>query len=230
MDSSRSTLGQYGEPVKRRYHSPTREAQAARTRAQIVEAADHLFRTQGFGTTTVRQIAEAADVVPETVYATFGTKAGLLTAVIDARLAPDGHASILDRPELVALSQERDQRKVLRGFARDYATMSERVRPISEVLRTAKAVDPDMAAVRHEIEGHRYRYMRTIAEWLADRGPLIVNVDRAADIIWTLASPDVGRMVCEDRGWTTDDYADWLEETLASTLFPRRTRRRSDTS
>jgi AcrR family transcriptional regulator len=209
-----------GEPVKRRYHSPARQAQAARTRDQILRAADQLFRTQGFGTTSVRQIAEAADVVPETVYANFGSKARLLTALIDLRLAPEGQGSILERPELVALAEEPDQRQVLRGFARDYAAMSARVRPISEVLRTAKAADPDMAEVRRDIEGHRHRYMRTIAEWLAERGTLLVPVDRAADIIWTLASPDVGRMLCDDRGWTTDEYAGWLEETLAAALLP----------
>jgi AcrR family transcriptional regulator len=207
------------EPVKRRYHSPTRQAQAARTRSQILDAADHLFRTRGFGRATVREIAEAADVVPETVYAIFGTKARVLTALIDLRLAPGGQTSILDRAEVIALSEERDQRRLLRGFARDYAAMSERVRPISEVLRTAKAADPEMAAVRGELEGHRYRYMRTIASWLADRGPLLVDVDRAADIIFTLASPDVGRMLCDDRGWTTDDYAEWLDETLATALL-----------
>lgn len=210
------------EPVKRRYHSPTRQAQAAQTRAQILDAADHLFRNQGFGRATVREIAEAADVVPETVYAIFGTKARLLTALIDLRLAPDGQTSILDRPEAVALSHEPDQRRLLRGFTRDYAAISERVRPISEVLRTAKAADPEMAAVRDELEGYRYRYMHTIASWLAARGPLLVDVDRAADIIFTLASPDVGRMLCDDRGWTTDDYADWLDGTLAAVLLPPR--------
>lgn len=208
------------EPVKRRYHSPTRQAQAARTRQQILDAADRLFRTQGFGRTSVREIAEAAEVVPETVYATFGSKARLLTALIDIRLAPEGEASILERPELAALSQEPDQRQLLRGFARDYAAMSARVRPISEVLRTAKAADPDMAAIRDEIEGHRYRYMHTIAEWLAERGPLVVSVGRAADIIWTIASPDVGRMLCDERGWTSDDFADWLEASLTASLLP----------
>jgi hypothetical protein len=94
------------------------------------------------------------------------------------------------------------------------------VRPISEVLRTAKAADPEMAAVRDEIEGHRHRYMHTIASWLAARGPLLVDVDRAADIIFTLASPDVGRMLCDDRGWSTGDYADWLDRTLAAALLP----------
>ena len=213
------------EPVKRRYHSPTRRAQAARTRRNILEAADQLFRTKGFGSTSVREIAEAAEVVPETVYATFGTKARLLTALIDIRLVPD-ETNIRDRPEVHALDEERDQRKLLHAVVSDYVRMSERVRPISEVLRTAKAVEPAMAAVRDEMEGHRHDYACTIAGWLADRGPLLVPVDRAADIIWTLASPDTGRMLCDERGWTTDEYAAWLEDTLAGALIGRRRSRR----
>ena len=135
-----------------------------------------------------------------------------------------------ERPEFAALVEEPNQRRLLRNFALDWAAMSERVRPVSEILRTAKAVDPDMAAVRQEMEAGRYRYMHTIAKLLADRGQLLVRVDRAADIIWTLASPDVGRLLCDDRGWTADDYADWLEEMLAAALLPRRRAGRSESA
>jgi AcrR family transcriptional regulator len=208
------------EPVKARsYNSPVRREQAARTRQRILDAAGDLFARQGYGTTSIRQIADAAQVAPDTVYATFGTKARLLTALVDIRLAPGGHASLLDRPEMQAIRQERDPRRLLRLFARDYAAMSERVRPVSEVLRTAKAVEPEMAAVREQMEGHRLQYMRTIVRWLADRASLRVPADRAADIVWALASPDVGRMLCDVQGWTTDEYAAWLGETLAATLL-----------
>ena len=208
------------KPVKTRsYNSPLRREQATRTRQRILDAAGGLFVRQGYGTTSVRQIADVAQVAPDTVYATFGSKARLLTALLDIRLAPDGQASALDRPEMQALRQERDPRRLLRLFARDYAAMSERVRPVSEVLRTAKAVEPEMAAVREEMEGHRFQYMRTIAQWLTERATLRVPADRAAHIIWALASPDVGRMLCDVQGWTTAEYAAWLEETLATTLL-----------
>ena len=93
---------------------------------------------------------------PDTVYATFGSKARLLTALLDIRLAPGGQTGILDRPEMQAIRGERDPRQLLRLFARDYAAMSERVRPVAEVLRTAKAAEPQMAAVREEMEVHRF--------------------------------------------------------------------------
>jgi AcrR family transcriptional regulator len=208
------------KPVKTRgYNSPARREQAARTRQRILDAAGDLFIRHGYGTTSVRQIADAAQVAPDTVYATFGSKARLLTALLDIRLAPGGQASALDRPEIQALRQERDPRRLLRLFARDYAAMSERVRPVSEVLRTAKAVEPEMAAVREQMEEHRLQYMRTIVAWLATRTRLRVPPDRAAHIIWALASPDVGRMLCDVQGWTTAEYAAWLEETLAATLL-----------
>jgi AcrR family transcriptional regulator len=208
------------KPVKTRsYSSPVRREQAARTRQRILDSAGDLFVRQGYGTTSVRQIADAAQVAPDTVYATFGSKARLLTALVDIRLAPGGQASILDRPEIQALRQERDPRRLLRSFARDYAAMSERVRPVSEVLRTAKAVEPEMAAVREELEGHRFQYMATIVAWLAERAKLRVPADRAAHIVWALASPDVGRMLCDVQGWTTGEYAAWLEETLAAALL-----------
>lgn len=209
------------EPVKtRRYQSRLRQEQAALTRQRILEAAGELFIRQGYGTTSIRQIADAAAVAPDTVYATFGNKARLLTAVLDIRLAPAGEASILDRPEVRHLREERDPRQFLRAFARDYAAMSERVRPASEVLRTAKAVEPEMAVVREEIEGNRFQFMRTVVEWLADITTLRTSVERAAQIVWTLASPDVGRMLCDVQGWTSDEYAAWLEETLSEILLP----------
>jgi AcrR family transcriptional regulator len=208
------------KPVKTRsYNSPARREQAARTRQRILDAAGDLFVAQGYGTTSVRQIADVAQVAPDTVYATFGSKARLLTALLDIRLAPGGQVSVLDRPEIQALREERDPRRMLRLFARDYATMSERVRPVSEVLRTAKAVEPEMAAVREEIEAHRLQYIRTIVRWLAERARLRLPADRAAHIVWALASPDVGRMLCDVQGWTTGEYAAWLEETLAATLL-----------
>src|SRR6476659_9990033 len=101
------------KPVKKRsYDSPVRQAQAAQTRASIVEAAAKLFEKQGYAKTSIREVAEAAGVAADTVYATFGTKPRLLTAVIDLRLsAGTGIANVMERPEALALRDEPDQRR-----------------------------------------------------------------------------------------------------------------------
>lgn len=118
------------------------------------------------------------------------------------------------------MRDEPDQRRLVRRFADDMAALSTRVRPVYEILRTASAVDPEMAAVRAEMDGYRLRNMTQIAGWLAARGPIRTDVPRAGEIIWALASPDLGRMLCDDRGWSHDQYADWLDDALARTLLP----------
>lgn len=209
-------------PVKKRaYSSPVRRQQAALTRARILDAAAELFISKGYARTTIRQMAEAAQVSPDTVYAVFGSKARVLTSLIDQRLAPaPGVENVLDRPEAMAVRDETDQRRQIKRFARDMVELSTRVRPVYEILRTASAVEPDMAVVRAEMDAYRLRNMGHVAEWMAARGPLRVDVARAGEIIWTLASPDVSRMLCDDRGWTQGEFAEWLEDTLISVLLP----------
>ena len=136
------------KPVKKRpYRSDVRTRQAALTKAAIANAAADLFIAEGYARTTMRAIAERGGVAPDTVYATFGTKVRVLTAVIDARLAPPGVDNVMDRPEAQAVRTEPDQRHQLRRFARDIASLSTRVRPIFEVLRTASAAEPVVRAV-----------------------------------------------------------------------------------
>ena len=219
------------EPVKRSYNSALRREQAAQTRARVLDAAGELFAAHGYGPTTIRRIAEKAGVAVDTVYAIFGSKARVLTALIDARLAPAGEDNVTERPEALSVRDEPDQRRQLRLFARDIAAVSDRVRPVFEILRTASAVEPDIAPVQAEMEDHRLRNMRRAAEWIAARGALRVPVERAAEVIWLLASPDVARLLREGRGWTNDEYADWLEDALARLLLSDpRARERSPSS
>jgi AcrR family transcriptional regulator len=209
------------KPVKpRRYASPLREEQAAQTRARILDAARALFVRDGFARTTVKAIAATAKVAPDTVYATFGTKVGLLTALIDRELTGSaGVASVTERPEALAVRDELDQREQIRLFTRDIATVLERVRPVVEILRSASAVDADLLAVSQNLDTTRLDQIRKVAGWLAARGPLRVDSDRAAEIIWAIASPDVARMLCDGRGWSNDEYAAWLADTLAHALL-----------
>jgi AcrR family transcriptional regulator len=211
-----------GKAVKgrRSYSSTVRAEQAAQTRARILQAAGSRFEADGYARTTVRAIAAAAGVAADTVYAVFGTKARILTALIDQRLAPAGEANVMDRPQAQAVHDEPDPRRQLHRFAADMTEVVERVRPIYEVLQTAAAVDPEMAGILAEMDGYRLGNMRRVAGWMAERGPLRVNVDRAAEILWVLASPDMARLLRDGRGWTRQQHAAWLEDTLARTLLP----------
>src|SRR4051812_11859590 len=73
-------------PGRRRYRSSVRAEQATLTRQRILEAATTLFVERGYASTTIAVVADAADVSPETIYATLGGKRGLLEGVIDAMI------------------------------------------------------------------------------------------------------------------------------------------------
>jgi AcrR family transcriptional regulator len=213
------------EPVnkqrKRAYSSTIREEQAATTRRRIVDAAGALFVARGYGATSVRAVAEAAGVAPDTVYAVFGTKARLLTALIDARLVPNADAdNVMDRPEADAIRSQPDQRTQIRMYARDMAATLTRVGPVFEILRTAVAVEPAMADVYREMNGYRLRNMRRFVGWLAATGPLRMPPDEAAQTVWAIVSPDVGRLLRVGQGWTEEQHARWLDDVLARTLLP----------
>ncbi|MFC7571929.1 TetR/AcrR family transcriptional regulator [Klenkia terrae] len=56
-------------------------------RERLLGAAETLFADQGVAATPVDQVLARAGVAPATLYAHFGSKAGLQAAVLDARLA-----------------------------------------------------------------------------------------------------------------------------------------------
>jgi AcrR family transcriptional regulator len=210
------------KPVKKRtYHSRVRTEQAKQTRARILDAAAELFLANGYARATMRSIAGEAGVAPDTVYATFGSKARVLTALIDRRLVPDGSIdSVRERPDAQAIRAERNQRRQIEMFAEFITGISTELRPVFEILRTASAVEPEMEAIFKEMDSYRLQNMYVYAEWIAERGPLRVGMQRAGEIMWALASPDVGRMLCDDLGWSQAHHADWLADALTRTLLP----------
>ena len=206
---------------KRKYSSVVREEQAARTRTRILDAASELFLGHGYARTTMKDIAAQADVARDTVHAIFGSKARVLTALIDQRLVPDDSvANVTQRPDALAIRDEVDQRQQIELLARFIAGISTQLRPVFEILRTASAVEPEMAKVFEEMDRFRLKNMQTYARWIAARGSLRVSTRRAGEMIWALASLDVARMLCDEIGWTESQHARWLADTLIRTLLP----------
>jgi hypothetical protein len=42
---------------------------------------------------------------------------------------------------------------------------------------------------------------------------------RAADVLWTIGSPEVHQQLTVDRGWSGDDHRSWLTATLHAVLL-----------
>ena len=168
-------------------------------------------------------IADTAGVSVDTVYKTFGSKIGLLKEVFDVTIGgDDAPMLLLDRAGPQALREETDQRVQVRMLAAGVTGQLERIRPLDDILRSAAAVDPVAAALREDIQVRQRRTaMRTIVGWIAARGPLRDNlaVNRAAQVVWTLTSPEVHLMMRDTGGWSESSYRAWLEQALADSIL-----------
>ncbi len=217
-------MSRMSTPVNRVYRSPARAESARRTRRSILDAALRLFTEQGYARTTLTEIAAAAGVSVETIYKTFRNKRGLLQQLADITVGGDDEAvPMLERADPLALRDEPDQRRQLAMFAAGMAVQMERVRPFDDLLRSAAAVDPEVAVLRDDLQLRQRRAAMTmIATWVAARGPLRdgISVDEAAASIWTLTSPEVHHMMRVDWRRTPAQYEDWLRVTLEASLLP----------
>jgi AcrR family transcriptional regulator len=181
-----------GSAGKRQYRSALRAAQAAATRAAVLDAAGRLFETDGYGATTMAAIAAEAGVSAETVYAQ-GSKASLMRACVDRAMAGDDEPiPLLQRGDFPAALASGDQRAILRVFGTSMATVGIRISRIFAAFEQAAAADPAIAEAWAAYSEDRWNEYRKVVAAVAAAGPLPepwADVDTATDLIWSLLSP-----------------------------------------
>jgi AcrR family transcriptional regulator len=210
--------------AKRPYNAPQRRAQAARTRARIVEAAHREFLAHGYTGATIPGIAAAAGVAVETVYRSAAGKAGLLEAAVQAALAggPErAEVPVEERPAIRKVIEETDPRRQLAAYAATQPGVWGRVGPLLRVLNSAAVSEPALAQLQEQHARQRLEGLRRFAALLDERGALRpgLTADRAADIIWTVCGQATYDSLVTARGWTPDEFRDWLAETLSHALL-----------
>jgi hypothetical protein len=87
------------------------------------------------------------------------------------------------------------------------------------------AGEPALAQLRADLAEQRLHGLRNFAGLLAERGELKpgLTVDKARDLIWTLCAQGNFDALVTARGWSHEDYREWLSEALASALLPAKT-------
>lgn len=210
--------------VSRSYRSPLREEQARQTQRRILDAAYALLLEQGYTATTMAAVAGRAGVSAQTVYKTFGSKPALTKRVYDVTLVGDDEpVPFADRPEVVALGRETDPRRLLAGYAALGRGLLERLGPLLRVLLAgARAGDPELRELVDTLNGERLIGTGQVAARLAGLGALRpgLSQERARDAIWTLNSVEVWSLLTEQRGWSGDEYAEWVGRAMADAVLP----------
>ncbi len=204
------------KPPKRSYNAPRRRQQAEATRRSILRAARSLFARQGYRAATLQAIARRAKVALPTVYAVFGSKAAILSALVRDVGADE------DIRELARLAfAEPDPRLQLRAAARVFRAIHARDADIEDVLWQAGGGDPDLAAVWKQSHRQQLSRQTELMTLIAAKAALRpgLTVESATEILWALTSPEVYRLLVRERGWAPERYEDWLAEAAALQLL-----------
>ncbi|RJK94275.1 TetR/AcrR family transcriptional regulator [Vallicoccus soli] len=208
---------------RRPYASAVRAEQARLTRRLVLEAARTLFLRDGYAGTTVAAVAREAGVSGQTVYNAFGSKAGLLTRLFDVTLVGDDEpVPFAQRPATVEVMGRTDPRALLHGYAGLGLVLLTRLGPLLAVVTAgAAAGDPDLRALLERMDAQRLVGTAGVAARLDELGALRpgVDVERARDALWTLNSLAVWEHLVQRRGWSPQEYADWVGRAMADAVL-----------
>ena len=198
-----------------------RAEKARATRQKMLRAARDLFVERGYGATALQDIADRAGVAVQTIYFTFGNKRTLLKEVVDVSIAGDDEpVATMDRAwfeEALAAPTVAEQLAVQVDAT---AEILERVAPVTKVLTTAVATDPEVSAMWPDDADPRYTVMLTAATSLVAKPDARRNLtaDEAADLLYGLLSPELYLLFVHDRGWAKSRWSQWAERTLVAQL------------
>lgn len=209
----------------RPYHSPRRQEAARETRRLVLEAARQQFVLQGYNGTSLADIATAAGVSIATVKLVAGTKAELLADAIRAVMRRDEPAvPHVEQPWWRQMLQEPDAEALLRRLAAIGTTGLRGQADLFDVLYQAAPSEPELAELDPQGSLGRWQDIRQVAQALADLGALRPGLtpDAAADTIWALASPQVYLLLVRRRGWSPEQWEQWLGDLLIRALVASR--------
>jgi len=211
------------EPVKpRRYDASRRRDQARRTREAIIGAARHRFLHDGYTATTIASIATDAGASADTIYKSFGGKAGLLRAMCQDALAGAGPVPAEERSDAMQAA-ESDPAELLRGLGTLTTEVAPRIAPLLLLLSTAAEADRALTQLRADLETARLTRMTQVARILAGKTQLRAgrSVHEAADIMWAYSSPELYGLLVLNRGWPPERYGQFVGESLVNALLDR---------
>jgi AcrR family transcriptional regulator len=189
-------------PMKasRPYAQRARADRSAETRARILAAARELIPGAG-PSLPVAAIARHAGVAVQTIYDQFGSKGGLLIAVVNDLQRSAGlfqaFRSVFSAP---------DGEEAMRRMVASTVGFWDRVWPYVEYLLRARRMDPVVGAEMDFIDRLRHAHFWAIARRLEDEGRIRAgrSADWAADQVFALTTPTVYEEIGPRRGGSVD--------------------------
>ena len=204
------------KPIRpRKYNLELRSARALDTRQRILSAAKELFTEHGIDGVTIDALSAAAGVSSPTVYGLFGSKAGILKSLIEGAFFGDGYKLAAERTR-----STNDPIELLRITASISRTIFDTERKEIGLMRGASAFSPELKEIETEFEQIRFRLQEERAKLITATFPAAkaLGLAKVRDIMWMYTGRDIYRMLVLERGWSSDEYEDWLANALIRSL------------
>jgi AcrR family transcriptional regulator len=205
---------------KRSYDARGRRNQAGRTRDTAIQAAERRFLRDGYANTTIAAIADDAGVSVDTIYKSFGGKAGLIRAIRARALLGEGTIAAEQRSDALH-TREHDPRKIIQAWGVLTTEVAPRAAPILLLVRDAAATDPELRSLLKELDADRLRRMTENARRLDEGGHLRkgLTVARAAEVLWTYSSPELYELLVVRRAMPIQDYGRFIADAIRAAVL-----------
>jgi AcrR family transcriptional regulator len=181
-----------------------------------VNSARELFLARGYAATTVPEIAEAAKVATQTVYASAGGKAALFVELLRPAINDPAAAEAV-----AAASVAEDPARVLALCAAGARIGQERYWDIVSGLMRRPPEDELARQAVANVAEKCFEALTMIAGRLSDLGALKpgMSVAQTADILWFYFGPNAWYSLIGEREWTFDQAEQWLLQAARSDVL-----------
>jgi AcrR family transcriptional regulator len=185
------------------------------TREEILEAAVELLRERGTAV-TLEEIAERAEVSRQTVYLHFGSRTGLMIAMVQHIDEQGALHHLLQR-----VFEAPTAVQALDAIVSLHAEYYPIIYPVARLFLSRKYDDEAMRAAWDDRMESRHRLYRQVVERLHGDGLLAPewNVEAATDLLWSMTSWELWEQLTGDREWSRDDYLRHLRTVLRRTFL-----------
>lgn len=191
----------------RAYRQRLRAESAAATRARILEALFERIRSEPSSPVSVEEVAALAAVARSTIYAVFGSRAGMFDALARELFDRGGYQDLLDA---VA---EPDPRETLRAGITAGVHIFASDPEVFRALHSMERLDADaVGGAVARIEEKRAGGMAQLARRLKRAGELRegVGAAQAAHVLWVAASFEAFDLLYSGRGLDAAQAAELL--------------------
>lgn len=186
-----------------------------RTRREILDAAWDLIAERG-AAVSMSEIASAVSMTRQSIYVHFGSRGGLLMALVrraDERFFIwEGFAGAME---------VKDPAERLDACLVVWLDFVPKIHPVATDLIRLRATDDDAAQAWSDRMSDLLKFYRRLVGGLQKDGALAPqwSVPRAADYLWAASSVQSWDLLVGDRGWSREAAGKIIRNTIAGTLL-----------